>query len=98
LVGFAQETANLKLEDFLIMPVQRIPRYEMLLSKILSLTAIAHPDYPYVQQALSLVRSIAVEGTLSLLPHLRTMRLFDCYHIWSKLGHSFNHEIICCSQ
>ena len=35
-----------KAADFLIMPVQRIPRYEMLTAQLLKFTTRVHPDRP----------------------------------------------------
>ena len=46
---FEQETSALKkkmgLENLLIMPVQRLPRYNLLLRDLLKQTKDDHPDY-----------------------------------------------------
>ena len=39
------------LENYLIMPVQRVPRYEMLLTTLLKNTWKSHPDYPSLVEA-----------------------------------------------
>jgi hypothetical protein len=37
--------ADKYLADFLIMPVQRIPRYSLLLKELVKVTSADHPDY-----------------------------------------------------
>jgi hypothetical protein len=44
---------------FLIMPVQRIPRYMLLLKELLSRTAESHPDYQNLTKALQMIETIA---------------------------------------
>ncbi len=58
----SKATGNLKLEDFLIMPVQRIPRYELLLSNLRKHADRHSPEFSKLDQALKLIQSIAVEG------------------------------------
>lgn len=50
------------LSDFLIQPVQRIPRYNLLLSDLLKRTESTHPDYANLQQALANMQSVASYG------------------------------------
>lgn len=45
--------------DFLIMPVQRIPRYSLLLRELLKATSTSHPDYAGLEQALAKVDEIS---------------------------------------
>lgn len=47
------------LESLLIMPVQRIPRYEMLLRELVKYTDNALPDFPNLEKALTLVHQVA---------------------------------------
>jgi hypothetical protein len=56
-------TANglMPLDSFLIMPVQRIPRYKLLLEEIIKHKADDDPDQPDLQQALKKVKSQADE-------------------------------------
>jgi hypothetical protein len=42
---------TLTLEDLLMMPVQRMPRYELLLASMLKSTPHAHRDYPLLKTA-----------------------------------------------
>jgi hypothetical protein len=51
---------NQKLEAFLILPVQRIPRYRLLLEQLLKYTPEDHPDYPIVKEALNKICELAM--------------------------------------
>jgi len=51
---------NLDLEDYLLMPVQRIPRYQLLLQELLKCTEESHPDFIPLQSALSKIKEVAV--------------------------------------
>ena len=53
-----RECRNLSLESFLIMPVQRVPRYVMLLADLLKNTFPEHPDHRDVQQALVKMKQV----------------------------------------
>lgn len=44
--------SRLALDDLLIKPVQRIPRYVLFIKDLLKHTAITHPDHAPLQQAL----------------------------------------------
>ncbi|KNC54738.1 uncharacterized protein AMSG_01588, partial [Thecamonas trahens ATCC 50062] len=50
---------GMNLPAFLIMPVQRIPRYILLLSDLIKHTAEDHPDYPALERALFKVKEVA---------------------------------------
>jgi len=52
---------GLSLEDFLIMPVQRIPRYVLLLEQLFGVTPKGHPDKKPLGEALAKVRIVADE-------------------------------------
>ncbi|KAG5876056.1 hypothetical protein JTB14_016798 [Gonioctena quinquepunctata] len=47
-------TKGMPLSSFLIKPMQRITRYPLLISKILESTPPNHPDFKYLEEALSL--------------------------------------------
>jgi hypothetical protein len=47
------------LESLLIMPVQRIPRYQLLLKELLKNTWPDHPDYVFLGQALDKIQETA---------------------------------------
>lgn len=50
---------NLDINSFLIMPVQRIPRYSLLLEELLKVTPDTHPDHTPLLKAIALVRDVA---------------------------------------
>jgi hypothetical protein len=56
-----QKTTALTLDSFLIMPVQRIPRYVLLLKELLKYTNPSHPDFPLLEQAYAKVKKILDE-------------------------------------
>mmetsp|Transcript_16864 Transcript_16864/g.23464 ORF Transcript_16864/g.23464 Transcript_16864/m.23464 type:complete len:776 (+) Transcript_16864:183-2510(+) len=50
---------NKDLDDFLIMPVQRIPRYNLLLNDLVKATWVEHPDYQQLCRARDKIGTIA---------------------------------------
>ncbi|ETK79985.1 hypothetical protein, variant 1 [Phytophthora nicotianae CJ01A1] len=46
-------------ESLLIMPIQRIPRYKLLLERLCELTPPEHPDASFLTEAVSRVRTVA---------------------------------------
>jgi len=52
-----QKAGNI-LEAFLILPIQRIPRYILLLNQIISHTDHAHPDLESLKQAVAQIRDL----------------------------------------
>jgi len=57
-VESSQETKGLRLESFLIMPVQRYPRYRLLLQDLLKHTPESHPDHADLSSALETVAAV----------------------------------------
>jgi len=55
----SQQSTQFNLSSFLIMPVQRIPRYSMLLSELCKLTPPDHPDFENLNKAKNLIKEIA---------------------------------------
>ncbi|KAI3652171.1 hypothetical protein MP228_003474 [Amoeboaphelidium protococcarum] len=55
-----KEVKRQDLSSLLILPIQRIPRYELLLKDFLKHTWTIHPDYVHLQQALVKVKDAAV--------------------------------------
>ena len=47
------------LSGFLIMPVQRIPRYRLLLNEIIKHTPPTHPDYPFLEKSIDSISKVA---------------------------------------
>eukprot|EP01088_Endostelium_zonatum_P017686 TRINITY_DN5344_c0_g1_i4.p1 TRINITY_DN5344_c0_g1~~TRINITY_DN5344_c0_g1_i4.p1 ORF type:complete len:790 (-),score=269.81 TRINITY_DN5344_c0_g1_i4:88-2457(-) len=55
---FCLEVSTQDISFFLILPVQRLPRYEMLISNVAKFTPANHPDYNNLNDALIAVRDI----------------------------------------
>ncbi|ORX81311.1 hypothetical protein K493DRAFT_95172 [Basidiobolus meristosporus CBS 931.73] len=53
------ECGSLRFESHLILPVQRIPRYEMLLRQLMKSVGNEHPDYASLTKALHYVEDVA---------------------------------------
>ncbi|GBM79756.1 Rho guanine nucleotide exchange factor 17 [Araneus ventricosus] len=56
-----EHKGKLTLDALLIMPVQRIPRYELLIKELLKHTPMDHPDYKLLLQAQKEVHELAVK-------------------------------------
>lgn len=54
-----QQRLGMDLNSYLIMPVQRIPRYELLLKELLKHTPQSHAEWPELQEALEKVHAVA---------------------------------------
>ncbi|XP_046403591.1 uncharacterized protein LOC124169131 [Ischnura elegans] len=54
-----EHKGKLAVDSLLIMPVQRIPRYELLIQRLLKHTEPSHPDHPLLVEAATVVRSLA---------------------------------------
>lgn len=53
--------SNDNLPSYLITPIQRIPRYQLLLTELCKYTPSSHPDYEALHQALEKIKSVAAE-------------------------------------
>eukprot|EP01130_Rhizamoeba_saxonica_P016277 TRINITY_DN7491_c0_g1_i1.p1 TRINITY_DN7491_c0_g1~~TRINITY_DN7491_c0_g1_i1.p1 ORF type:complete len:656 (+),score=125.47 TRINITY_DN7491_c0_g1_i1:43-2010(+) len=58
-INKAEASSSIRFTDFLILPVQRIPRYVILIEAVLKYTDITHPDRRDLEHALDQVRSVA---------------------------------------
>eukprot|EP01125_Pyxidicula_operculata_P006329 TRINITY_DN2199_c0_g2_i2.p1 TRINITY_DN2199_c0_g2~~TRINITY_DN2199_c0_g2_i2.p1 ORF type:complete len:1168 (-),score=315.14 TRINITY_DN2199_c0_g2_i2:335-3838(-) len=54
------EATGKRLRDYLITPIQRLPRYQITLETILNYTAQDHPDFSYLETALEKMKSINI--------------------------------------
>eukprot|EP00007_Cunea_sp_BSH-02190019_P001933 CAMPEP_0174240512 /NCGR_PEP_ID=MMETSP0417-20130205/19112_1 /TAXON_ID=242541 /ORGANISM="Mayorella sp, Strain BSH-02190019" /LENGTH=805 /DNA_ID=CAMNT_0015319609 /DNA_START=29 /DNA_END=2443 /DNA_ORIENTATION=+ len=57
--GKSKRAKNKDISSFLIMPVQRIPRYALLLDNLLKYTPEDHPDYKDLSEAVTKVKDVA---------------------------------------
>ncbi|KAJ4453901.1 putative actin-binding protein frabin-beta [Paratrimastix pyriformis] len=75
-IQYAQPGVTLDLESYLILPIQRIPRYNLLLQDMLAHTWPDHPDYGPLQEALEKMR----ETALHVDSYLRTVEVLNKVH------------------
>ncbi|KAH9257048.1 hypothetical protein BASA81_004869 [Batrachochytrium salamandrivorans] len=66
---------NRALGDFLIMPVQRVPRYKLLLQELVNLTV--GPEHSILQSALDQVTAVAKMVNESIQEHLDRMKVLN---------------------
>jgi hypothetical protein len=57
-VQAVEEKLGDTLQSFLIQPVQRIPRYQLLLEQLLRKTPNVHPDYHHIENAILEIRKV----------------------------------------
>ncbi|GFO47662.1 rho guanine nucleotide exchange factor 17 [Plakobranchus ocellatus] len=58
--------SKLTMKDLIVRPIQRIPRYELLIQRLLDNTSQDHPDYPLLQKACKVMHDLAVKiGTVN---------------------------------
>ncbi|KAI6027049.1 hypothetical protein EDC04DRAFT_3116184 [Pisolithus marmoratus] len=67
--------AHLRLSDYLLTPVQRCPRYLLLLKDLLQATDPASSEYEALQRTLGLVEKITTSLNTSLMTHAQTLSL-----------------------
>lgn len=53
------QLGNMTLQDYLLLPVQRIPRYRLLLQELLKWTPASHQEYADLEKSLRLISEIA---------------------------------------
>eukprot|EP01087_Luapelamoeba_hula_P006534 TRINITY_DN1660_c0_g1_i2.p1 TRINITY_DN1660_c0_g1~~TRINITY_DN1660_c0_g1_i2.p1 ORF type:complete len:888 (-),score=159.27 TRINITY_DN1660_c0_g1_i2:4-2667(-) len=82
-LGFAkavediERVSNVRIEGVLIMPIQRIPRYPLLLGDMLRHTPKEHKDYPLLQKALTMVEEVANSLDKDLHAHEQRQRYVE---------------------
>ncbi|KAL8587625.1 hypothetical protein ACOMHN_045314 [Nucella lapillus] len=58
--------SKLSMKDLIVRPIQRIPRYELLIQRLLDNTPVDHPDHPLLQQACRAMHELALKiGTVT---------------------------------
>ncbi|KAJ3081676.1 hypothetical protein HK102_002203 [Quaeritorhiza haematococci] len=85
-----RECKGLSIQGYLIMPVQRIPRYKLLLEDLLKHTAEDHADYHNLRKSLHLIEQIATFVNEMIRQHEMAMQMLDIQK--SLLG--FNENLI----
>lgn len=77
-----QHSSNITLkqqnfESLLLMPVQRIPRYKMLLEELLKNTLMDHPDYKNLVTAFKLVSEVALYINETIRQHENVLSIIE---------------------
>ncbi|KAL6051464.1 DH domain-containing protein (Fragment), variant 2 [Balamuthia mandrillaris] len=80
--------AGHNLEMFLITPIQRIPRYVILLKSLLKYTPKDHPDHPYIQEAIEKMDQVAMQNQ-------RSQAAAENINILFKLQKRFLQQVQC---
>ncbi|KAI9007250.1 Dbl homology domain-containing protein [Gaertneriomyces semiglobifer] len=68
---------GLNLQSYLILPVQRIPRYKLLLEDLMKHTDVEHPDQPTLKQSLNRISEVAVFVNETIREHEMMQSLID---------------------
>ncbi|KAJ6251576.1 faciogenital dysplasia protein [Anaeramoeba flamelloides] len=68
---------KLNLQSFLIQPIQRIPRYQLLVNEILKHTDPEHKDYSDLQQSLEMIKKVATDVNTAIIDAKQTIILVD---------------------
>lgn len=68
---------SLSLTAFLMTPVQRIPRYKMLLEDLFKNTPPTHPDFEDLEKAIVLVQEIASSVNEHIRDHEMMLKMLD---------------------
>eukprot|EP00842_Homolaphlyctis_polyrhiza_P005966 jgi/Hompol1/6370/HPOL_001186-RA len=72
-----RECKGLIFQTLLIEPVQRIPRYKLLLDDLLKCTPSTHPDYTKLVKALGLVSQVAIFVNEEIRKHENVLRMVE---------------------
>lgn len=75
---FQDECGGMTLTGLLVTPVQRIPRYQLLLQEVIKFTPAEHPDLENLNAALVAIKKYA-EGTKLARVHVGLVR--GCAHV-----------------
>jgi FYVE/RhoGEF/PH domain-containing protein 5/6 len=62
---------------YLIMPIQRIPRYRLLLEELLKNTTPEHPDFESLSKALDSIKHVAIQIDAAIVEHKNRDKLLE---------------------
>ena len=77
---------SLSLTAFLMTPVQRIPRYKMLLEDLFKNTPSTHPDFEDLEKAIVLIQGIASSVNEHIRDHEMVLKMLDLQRSIQGLG------------
>lgn len=75
-LGKAEVECKRTLNSLLLEPIQRVPRYELLLKDLLKHTDVDHPDYTTLKEALNFVQKIALDCNENIRRAENELKLF----------------------
>ncbi|KAJ1674572.1 hypothetical protein EV182_003005, partial [Spiromyces aspiralis] len=75
--GSRPECRCLSFQSYLLLPVQRIPRYRLLLSDLLRHTPADHPDHSLLECALGMISDVATLVNENIREHEMSLQILD---------------------
>ena len=88
-VAASKSCGSQSLQSLLIMPVQRVPRYRLLIQELLKNTPEAHADSASLRNALSMISKVASAINASARTKEETMRVYDRFQSFVQLPRGF---------
>lgn len=79
------------IDSLLIEPVQRLPRYVLLMKEIRKNTPTSHPDYKNIEKALQTFEELNNTVNKHMAEYLKTLKLFE---LAEKYGKFFKHDLV----
>lgn len=73
----ANSLRTLDFRSYLIMPIQRIPRYRMLVEELIKGTDQSHPDYQQLQKALESIKEVAIQCDAAIEQHKNRVKMLE---------------------
>lgn len=73
----ANPLRTLDFRSYLIMPIQRIPRYRMLVEELIKGTDQSHPDYQQLQKALESIKEVAIQCDAAIEQHKNRVKMLE---------------------
>jgi hypothetical protein len=80
-----QKETGTALQSYLIEPIQRIPRYKLLLEELIRNTEEDHPDYANLGVALASVAEVALSVNNEIKKQEIRMKLIDKHNLFTKV-------------
>ncbi|KAJ1921367.1 hypothetical protein H4219_000684 [Mycoemilia scoparia] len=71
------ECQGLDFQSYMLLPVQRIPRYKMLLNDLLKHTPEGHPDCKSLENALNMISEVATFVNENIREHEMSLRILE---------------------
>ncbi len=82
-IALSKPLEGLDLASFLIMPIQRIPRYELLLREVIKNTEPDHPDRPSLERAIAEINKLASKVNDKKAEHERIHKVLEIQAMFS---------------